>query len=244
MIVFLAAITVACVNKTRSSVNIPAEDVDPTTEQSQRRAHSEGICKMHQIPMFSGQNSFFTDDDDSVTLRPKNEVIDRALVLYYVGVKSENPGRSILDGLEKKYSISEKLSPAEKSFVQNKNPTKQQIVNASYRYEDLHVLLWALGYTDTLAYPSKQCDVPTDSRIINNYSEQQFRQKARLRTKKEILDELDLVMRLHWACVDARVNNKPSPASLDSDVVYEWHYVLNWLINYSNENWDDITTDT
>ena len=109
MIVFLAVATVACVNKNHRPITIPSEDIDPTTAQSQRRAHSEAICKMHQVPMFTGQHAFFTDDDDSVTLRTQNEVwVDRAVALYYVGVKSENPGSGILDELESKYKISEK----------------------------------------------------------------------------------------------------------------------------------------
>jgi uncharacterized protein DUF4272 len=32
--------------------------------------------------------------------------------------------------------------------------------------------------------------------------------------------------------------------NLDSGVVYERHYALNWLIGYMGREWDDVTTDT
>ncbi|WP_079688608.1 DUF4272 domain-containing protein [Ohtaekwangia koreensis] len=31
---------------------------------------------------------------------------------------------------------------------------------------------------------------------------------------------------------------------LNSSVVFERHYSLNWLIRYMNQDWDKVTTDT
>ncbi|HZY36348.1 MAG TPA: DUF4272 domain-containing protein [Mucilaginibacter sp.] len=108
----------------------------------------------------------------------------------------------------------------------------------------MHVLLWALGFVDSLAYPSQQCDVPADTKILEDLTEAQFMQKAKLRSKKEILDQADLILRLDWACVNARVNKEPVPGKLDKGVVFERHYALNWLIRYLDQNWDDVSTDT
>jgi hypothetical protein len=60
----------------------------------------------------------------------------------------------------------------------------------------------------------------------------------------QILDQADLIYRYHWAVVDARVKGKQPPAGLDPGIVYERHYALNWLIRYSDQEWDDISTDT
>jgi hypothetical protein len=65
-----------------------------------------------------------------------------------------------------------------------------------------------------------------------------------LRTKKEILDQADLILRLNWACVSARVKNEQAPSGLNSSVVYERHYSLNWLIKFMNQEWDKVTTDS
>ena len=105
-------------------------------------------------------------------------------------------------------------------------------------------MLWALGFIDTLKYPDQMCNVANDVKIIHDLTEQQFRQKAKLRTKQEILDQADLILRLDWACVSARVKNEPAPSGLDKSVVYERHYSLNWLIKFMNQEWDKVTTDT
>jgi hypothetical protein len=65
-----------------------------------------------------------------------------------------------------------------------------------------------------------------------------------LRSKKEILDQADLILRLDWACVSTRVKNEPTPGGLNLSVVYERYYALNWLIKYMNLDWDSISTDT
>ncbi|WP_338398753.1 DUF4272 domain-containing protein [Persicobacter psychrovividus] len=65
-----------------------------------------------------------------------------------------------------------------------------------------------------------------------------------MRSKEEILDQADLILRLDWACVNARVKNEVAPGGLNSSVVYERHYALNWLIKYLNQDWDNVSTDT
>jgi hypothetical protein len=61
---------------------------------------------------------------------------------------------------------------------------------------------------------------------------------------QEILDQADLILRLDWACVNARVKKEPAPGNLDKGVVFERHHSLNWLINYMNQDWDNVSTDT
>ncbi len=58
------------------------------------------------------------------------------------------------------------------------------------------------------------------------------------------LDQADVIYRYHWATTDARIKGQPSPAKLEGGVVQERHYVLNWLIGYMDQDWDDISTDT
>ena len=69
-------------------------------------------------------------------------------------------------------------------------------------------------------------------------------ESAVVRSKEEILDFQDLVLRYDWACVDARIHHKPL-SILDGDIVYEWHYALNWLVQADGiTQWDDVTTTT
>jgi hypothetical protein len=69
-------------------------------------------------------------------------------------------------------------------------------------------------------------------------------ERAKPRSKQEILDQADLILRFDWACVDARVNNENVPGELNPSVVYERHYALNLLIKHKDLDWDNVSTDT
>ncbi|MBK7882422.1 MAG: DUF4272 domain-containing protein [Chitinophagaceae bacterium] len=231
-------------NSTTQPITKPVENITATKDQLERRAKSEEFCKSKNIPVYTNPNSLFVDPEDKVTIRTQDEVVDRALALCYIGLKSEGLEEKHLNKMDKDFNISAKLSTNEKDYATATQPTEQQKTDANWRYESLHVMLWALGFIDTLKYPDQMCNVANDVKIIHDLTEQQFRQKAKLRTIKEILDQADLILRLDWACVSARVKNEPAPSGLDKSVVYERHYSLNWLIKFMNQEWDKVTTDT
>lgn len=231
-------------NTTNQPVSVPVEHITATKNQAERRANSEAYCKQKDIPVYKDPNALFVDSEDKVTIRTQDEVVDRALALCYIGLKSEGLEQKNLDRFDKDFDISSKLSPLEKAYATALQPTEQQKTDANWRYESLHVMLWALGFIDSLNYPNQMCNVADDVKIIFTLKEQQFRQKAKLRSQKEILDQADLILRLDWACVSARVNGQPPPGHLDKGVVFERHHSLNWLISYLNQHWDEVTTDT
>jgi hypothetical protein len=70
-----------------------------------------------------------------------------------------------------------------------------------------------------------------------------FVQHARLRPLGAVLDETDMIYRLHWAVRQAQLDGGVPPASLNPGVVTERHHALNWLTRYEDQ-WDDVTTDT
>ncbi|CAM3858598.1 DUF4272 domain-containing protein [Mucilaginibacter galii] len=243
----MIAASLSCANHKpddKASISVPVEHIEPTQAQKERRAQSEAYCKAHGIPVYSNPNAMFMDDDSQVTLRTQDELADRALALCFIGLKSEGLEQSKLDLFNEKYNLEGKLSPAELAYVNTKHPTEQQKIDANWRYEDLHVMLWALGYIDQLAYPDQMCNVAQDVKIISDLTEDEFKAKAKLRSKKEILDQADLILRLDWACVDARTKNQPAPGKMDKGVVYERHYALNWLIKLADQHWDEVSTDT
>lgn len=65
----------------------------------------------------------------------------------------------------------------------------------------------------------------------------------RLRSKDEIINHADLYYRYGWAGVDLRIHGQQSP-NLNQGLVYERHYAFNWLINYMNQDWDNVSCDT
>ena len=73
-------------------------------------------------------------------------------------------------------------------------------------------------------------------------STKDFIESAAIRTTAEILDQSDLIYRLHWATRQAELNNDIE-LELNPSIVVERHYAINW-VTYYGDNWDDITTDT
>lgn len=225
-------------------VGVPVEHVVATKDQQTRRAQSEAYCRAHGVPYYKNPTAMLTDSEAEATLRTQDQVVDRALALCFIGLKSEGMKKAQLAEIDKVYHISSKLTPAERAYVTAPHPTEQQRTDANWRYEGLHVLLWALGYVPALAYPDRMCEVAPDVKIIHDLSEAQFRERAKLRSKKEILDQADLILRLDWACTEARLQKQPAPGELNSDAVVERHHALNWLIQYADQEWDDVSTDT
>ena len=245
-VVIFSVVFFSCDNNGRekTALTIPVAHINPTKDQLERRKQSEAYCILHAIPVYKNTNALFVDPEDTVTIRTKDEVVSRALALCFVGLKSEGLDGKLLEKIDKDYGISSKLSPEESAYATADKPTEQQKIDANWRYEGLHVMLWALGFVDTLSYPNKLCNVAEDVKIIHDLTEQQFREKAKLRSKKEILDQADLILRLDWACVSARLKNDPIPGSLDKEIVEERHHALNWLIKYMDQDWDHVSTNT
>ena len=66
-----------------------------------------------------------------------------------------------------------------------------------------------------------------------------------MKDSSEILDNADVIYRMDWACVDARIKGMSSPADLDAEVVVEQHKGFNWIIGaYASDDWDNISADT
>lgn len=149
-----------------------------------------------------------------------------------------------MDALVKKYGAEKFFSPREAKFIKAANATQQEQINFSWRYEGVWVLLWSLGYVDTLTKPERICDMPKLVGIFQNHDTAQLIKDAKLRPFNEILDQADLIYRYHWATTNARIKAQPAPAKLEDGVIQERNYALNWLIGYMDQEWDGISTDT
>jgi hypothetical protein len=62
-----------------------------------------------------------------------------------------------------------------------------------------------------------------------------------LRSERELYIMLDYHYRLHWYCVDERINGKQ--AKINEGIVYERRYVLEWLMD-KDSDWDDVGMST
>ena len=218
------------------------DEPDPLPDQLARKARSEAVLQARGSPAAAGLPPVASDL--TVQLRSQAAVADRTLALAYVALKGEGLEADSLAGFDDAYGARAHLSPLERAFADNPTPDRQALVNATWRYEALHTLLWALGFVPELDYPDHPCDPGADMGLLAPLSEAEFRERARLRPAAEILDAADITYRFAWACVDARLHQRPAPAGLEGGAVHERLYALNWLTTRFDEDWDDVSTDT
>ena len=244
---FLLFMAVYALNVSASDINERKEYIENmeglvSIASDERKTRSESILGQHNVPV--NKNLPRIEDEEEVLVRSREEVAKRAMALLVVAVKAEGLEQEIVERLLDVYGLRNALSPNESEFIKQDSPSEYEKTQLIWRYESAWVLLWALGYVEELSYPSSICDVPAAVSFLQTRTEQQFLNDSQLRPISEILDEADLIYRYHWAVVDARINGKQSPSNLDSSVVLERHYALNWLIGYMDQEWDDVSTDT
>ena len=92
--------------------------------------------------------------------------------------------------------------------------------------------------------PVEICDASQIGEIIWQNDFESLMKQAVLRSREEIMDMQDLVYRYDWACVEARIKKEELPM-LNGEIIYEWHYALNWLTTADGiEDWDRVSTRT
>ena len=187
--------------------------------------------------------------------RTVEEVCGRAAALLIVSLYSEcrvgdhlsyEEAREFVDPIIEGYGAEKFFSPDEKAYLDDPNSTEQTQIQYAWQYENLWVMEWALGLTDDLFWPTRICDVPGSVRLLKDCQTMEtLLAAAKLRPRRELLDQADLIYRLHWACVDARVMGMPTPQGLEEGVVMERHRALFWLAGCDDMcGWDDVDLST
>lgn len=186
--------------------------------------------------------------ESEVELRTPYQVAERALALFLVALKGEalcsgNPA-SVAE-IKQQFTLSQEfLSPVELDYFDQAQTDDHTNVQFCWRYESLAVLLWAIGKLPELPAPTQICDVAQIAQVMLAQSELELLQKVSLRPDAEILDALDLHFRLHWAVRQARQDQQLHLGEIQSGVVYERHYALNWLTGFEQAEWDQVDTPT
>lgn len=220
-------------------------DTSELPEQIQRKNRSELTLRKYGIPVNEKLPAIPAEDE--IKFRSPKEIAERITALALTNLVAFNniTGEQALQ-FANKHEITNLLSPKEIEFL--RNPTDEKKHHETWKCEGIWTLSWAINIVETLPFPDQLVDlsnIPEDLYPIgSSVSPQAFLSKIfHLRSTEEILDANDLYYRIDWACVDKRLK-KESMETVHPGVVYERHYALNWLINYRNQKWDQVTTDT
>jgi hypothetical protein len=208
-----------------------------------RKARTEKFLSSVGVPL--NPNLPRVEDDSEVRLRDALDVARRSIVLYCMSAVGFGAESNRAFSWLQNQNLWDFVSPDEKALLTNEDPSEQQVVEASWRVESLWTLLWSMGKIDSLEFPTDTCDVEKvqDIMPVPDSDCESFLADSTLRSLPEVLDQVDLIYRIHWAVREAQLTGQTMPCWINPSVVYERHYALNWLVGYADQ-WDDITTDT
>ncbi|WP_329904155.1 DUF4272 domain-containing protein [Porphyromonas pogonae] len=216
---------------------------DHKLTMQERKEFTNSFLRQKGIPIL--EHLPFVEDYAEARFRDQRQVACKSVVIYgliYVA-HNERTAEEMISYF-KKYNLWNYVSPNEKKYLEKPIRTEQENNSISWRIECLNVLLWSLGHFDTLSFPTDICDFSNYKNLPNlDNDPTEWINNSKLRNTEDILNETDMIYRIHWAVRDASLNGKPIPAKINEDIVMERHFALNWLVIYA-ENWGDITTDT
>ncbi len=221
-------------------------------EDRKRKERSIKILKEKEIPYLEHMRVSAYEADSRIP--SKEEILHRLVAVFAACIKSEvytcgeyedceGKTKEMLGALEELYQYSDHLSEEEKEYLADVSPDSSAHSKFNWRYEGCAVLLWALSLME-LKPPAEYCDVAGIGAILWENDLDSLMKQAVLRDREEILDMQDLVYRYDWACVEARIRRQEIPA-LDGEIIYEWHYALNWLTSVDGiTDWDRVSART
>lgn len=210
-------------------------------EAETRKQKSIAFLKSKGVPVLDTLPEI--EEAADVKIRSGAEIVRRAMCLVTVANAAIKNDISVARAYVKKHDLAEHLSPEEQAFLEADEITAAAAIQFSWRIEAAIPLMWAIGVYPELWFPDDEVDV---SDVIDYWIGFNHPDITRIghRDVHEILDEADLIYRLHWAVRQAKIDCVEPPANLHAGVVRERHQALNWLICYEDDDWDDVGTDT
>lgn len=228
-------------SRLQGAVRTNLDSPDPTAGQRARRQRSLAILEELELPFL--ESLPVVEDEADVKPRSAEEIVHRCLAVLVSAVKGETNDQALVDELVDDFGIRAHLTRAERRFLADPNPTPQELVDFSWQYEAVHVLLWAVGQQPELMPPNQQVEVPTMIELVRDRDTRRIIASSNPRSVSELLDMADLYYHLHWSAIELRLRGIDNPA-VHEGTVRERHRALNWLIRYFDQEWDDVATDT
>ncbi|MEU7765582.1 DUF4272 domain-containing protein [Nocardia sp. NPDC049190] len=182
------------------------------------------------------------DEVFSVHVRSPTEIAKRIIALHaLLGVIFHRDPREVKEWMEEENFLHELTEREQWAFALTELPEaemlwRQQTMQTNlltWRAESLYVLLWASGAIPSMIEPDERIDGSSVIDHLPGLGEplQPFIQKATLRPRQEIVEELHyyLALRLCQGVMD----------HIDAQVVEERYYALYWIACADDSEWDE-----
>ena len=182
---------------------------------------------------------------DTPKLRTVEEIKGRMSVMNaMINIAFEAP-TYIIDEWIKAQKLTVFLSDSERQILakENEELTEEEVNSLMWYLEGLWALMWLAQMVDKLEAEKHVGD--NMASLLPNLEDGDTNEKLdnikEIRPEMEIYTMLDYYYRLHWYCVDERLNGREP--KLNEGQVYERRKALEWAFNRSND-WDDVEMGT
>lgn len=221
------------------SDSLPESDI----QKSRREKNTEFIKSMNVV---TNENLMSRWDDEEVGLRETEAICKRAVCCFFIiqvacDIANDDYEESIkfIWPIIEKFGVLDQLNSKEKRIVDG-TYSMQDAIDLDWAYEALWSLFWSLGLVDDIKDASDVCDCEKAIDIIKSVnSTEELIAKCNPKSKKEILDMLDLYYRYNWAVNESNVNPEVAIGNLNPSVVIERRRGLEWIIS-DIDDWYDI----
>ncbi len=199
-------------------------------------------------PLLDRGGSGPEDEDDDFrpgARRSAQAVARRCLVLGCVAASLEFSPGYFSDWLRDE-GLWEELSPREVALLTAEEPSRRQKIDAAWRSESLQVMLWALGKIAEMCPLTKQV-APRNLLKVMPEAESDTRAfvaASRLRPDAVIDAELERMVNAHWQLRNEQAYPDEKAEPMIAGVVMERHHALEWMVNFNDEPWDEVSTNT
>lgn len=207
---------------------LSADEAQARCQRSVRKLIWWGVPFTEHLPLI--------ETEAETTIRSPLEVGERVRCLAAVMRAAQTGDLTQGHDAVAQWNVRKALTPEEAQYLNGDDSLR---IKMSRRAEAMTPLLWACGRIRSLDLPRFACDAP---KLFGHCEDMQV--EPELRPANEILDQADLIYRIHWATRQAGLEGKRPPARLDPEIVMERHHALNWLISYEDQPWDEVTCDT
>ena len=182
------------------------------------------------------------DDFQPGPRKTAQEIARRAIILRCVVGHGQFAPDEVSSWLTRE-GLWDEVSPAERSLFAAENLTEQQRIDATWRSEALQVMLWSIGRLDALP-PLTEAVKPAALLSLTpavHTGTRTFIETAVLRSRDEIDGELDAIIHAHAKIRDQRTRRiHKAPATIPG-VVLERQWALEWIENFDDVPWDEVT---
>lgn len=182
---------------------------------------------------------------ETPALRTIEEIKGRMSVMNALINIAFEASTSIIKEWIEDQNLSQYLSESEKEILETENDdlTQIQINTLLWYLEALWGFMWIIELIDDLEAEEFVGD--NMALLLPNLEEGETNKKLddlhKIRPAMEIYEMLDYYYRLHWYCVDERINGRE--AKLNEGVIYERRKAIEWAFNREND-WDNVEMST